>query len=305
MVVESWRSFCRVSAIKLSIHDFARLYSRRDEDGESAYRIPRGYIREFQGDSPEERGIRETDASFRSTRIAELETDVFKHKKRIADADRKLAIKVTKVAENDKRVGANKLQKAINDIVALKSPAPLSKDYRSYPRGYTIAIIRRDGSPLLVPARYQLLPPGKPQSMDRLDLFNARRDNLTGSFWRPLYGASHAVIPAIRFFESVKDAQGQSRELEFSPRDGSTMFIACLYAEWVNPSDPQHIVPGVAAITDDPAPEVAAAGHDRTPINLTWEAALKWLSPEGRSDAELQALLDERQRPYYEHREAA
>jgi hypothetical protein len=52
-------------------------------------------------------------------------------------------------------------------------------------------------------------------------------------------------------------------------------------------------------------PEIAAAGHDRVPINLTWDAALHWLTPEGRSDAELQALLDERQRPFYEHREAA
>ena len=83
------------------------------------------------------------------------------------------------------------------------------------------------------------------------------------------------------------------------------MLIACLYAEWVNPADPTDILPGIAAITDEPAPEVAAAGHDRTPINLSWDAALKWLSPEGRSVEELQALLDERQRPYYEHREAA
>jgi putative SOS response-associated peptidase YedK len=83
------------------------------------------------------------------------------------------------------------------------------------------------------------------------------------------------------------------------------MYIACLYAEWVNPSNPMDRLQGVAAITDDPPPEIAAAGHDRVPVNLAWEAAIKWLEPQGRSDAELQALLDHRQRPYYEHRAAA
>jgi putative SOS response-associated peptidase YedK len=57
-------------------------------------------------------------------------------------------------------------------------------------------------------------------------------------------------------------------------------------------------------ITDDPPPEVAAAGHDRCPINLTREAAEAWLSPQGRDRNELFELLEQRQQPYYEHARA-
>jgi putative SOS response-associated peptidase YedK len=56
-----------------------------------------------------------------------------------------------------------------------------------------------------------------------------------------------------------------------------------------------------AAITDEPPAELAAAGHERCIVNLARAAVDRWLAPLGRPAAELQALLDERERPYYEH----
>ena len=56
-----------------------------------------------------------------------------------------------------------------------------------------------------------------------------------------------------------------------------------------------------AAITDEPPAEVAAAGHDRMIINLKPEHLDAWLRPEGKSLEELQAILSDRQTPYYEH----
>jgi putative SOS response-associated peptidase YedK len=40
-------------------------------------------------------------------------------------------------------------------------------------------------------------------------------------------------------------------------------------------------------------------------VSLAPEAVDRWLTPQGRSADELQAILDDRQRPYYEHRVAA
>jgi len=58
-------------------------------------------------------------------------------------------------------------------------------------------------------------------------------------------------------------------------------------------------------VTDDPEPEVAAAGHDRTIVNLKPENVDAWLTPQGRSVEEMFAILDDKQHPYYEHRKAA
>ena len=61
----------------------------------------------------------------------------------------------------------------------------------------------------------------------------------------------------------------------------------------------------VALITDEPPPEVAAAGHDRCIVPIRPAYIDEWLSP-GATDAKrLFEILDDRERPYYEHRMAA
>jgi hypothetical protein len=50
---------------------------------------------------------------------------------------------------------------------------------------------------------------------------------------------------------------------------------------------------------------VAAAGHDRCVIPLRRENLAKWMNPAGTDRAVLQALLDDRERPYYQHQMAA
>lgn len=305
-VVEKWREFRRASGIRIDIEEFHRLYQLRDLD-EAAARLPRGFDLEFSTPESEvERAIRERIGAWRARRTQQLETELFALRKRLADAERKLAVKETKTARESQRIARSKIAQAMDRLALLRNDAPHENDCRIFPMSHAPVIVRRDGELVLTPARYQLRPPGKLPEVDRqLTLFNARRDNLTGNWWRPLFGASHAILPAVSHFENVAGPDGANRVLEFSPDDGSTMWIACLFAQWVNPRDPSDRLQSFAAITDEPPPEIAAAGHDRVPINLTWEAALQWLQPQGRSDAELQALLDQRQRPFYQHRLAA
>jgi putative SOS response-associated peptidase YedK len=100
------------------------------------------------------------------------------------------------------------------------------------------------------------------------------------------------------FFENV-DRNGKNAVLHFTPRPAHTMLVACLYAEWNDPKEGTLL--SFAAITDDPPTEVRAAGHDRCIVNLQFENVERWLTPAGRSTEELQAILSERQQPYYEH----
>jgi putative SOS response-associated peptidase YedK len=60
-----------------------------------------------------------------------------------------------------------------------------------------------------------------------------------------------------------------------------------------------------AAITDEPPPEVAAAGHDRCVIPLKRENIDSWLNPDPANLDAQYAILDDRETPYYEHRKAA
>src|SRR5204862_4687361 len=101
------------------------------------------------------------------------------------------------------------------------------------------------------------------------------------------------------FFENV-EREGKNQVLHFVPRPADTMLVACLAATWQDSRGGAPLL-SFAAITDEPPAEVAAAGHDRMIINLKREHLDAWLRPQGKSSDELQAILSDRQAPYYEH----
>lgn len=234
--------------------------------------------------------------------VAGLEQELFKQKKRLADAERTLQTKVTKKAENDQRIASNKIEQIKDRLANLKRTDDQPRDSRIYPGMYAPVMVWEDGRRVIKPMRYQCRPAGKPEFYDRKfpGTYNARRDSLEG-FWRPLFSHSHAVMIADRFYENVETPEGNA-VLEFAPRSGEPMLIACLWSRWSAGNDE---LLSFAAITDDPEPEVAAAGHDRTIINIKPEHVDAWLNPKAGELEALYAIFDDKQHPYYEHRKAA
>lgn len=80
------------------------------------------------------------------------------------------------------------------------------------------------------------------------------------------------------------------------------MLAAVLWAHW---TDGKEELDSFARVTDEPPPEVAAAGHDRCIIPIKPEHLDLWLNPDPSKLDELQAVLDDRERPFYGHRLAA
>ena len=56
-----------------------------------------------------------------------------------------------------------------------------------------------------------------------------------------------------------------------------------------------------AMVTDEPPPEVAAAGHDRCPVFLESERIDTWLHPAGKPSNFLLELLDHKEKTFYLH----
>ena len=116
------------------------------------------------------------------------------------------------------------------------------------------------------------------------------------------------------FYENVSRAKMEGRTLaegekdenvvlEFRPSNGLPMLVACLWSRWTAPGEPDLL--SFAAITDEPPPEVAAAGHDRCIIPIKEEHVDAWLNPDPADLAAQYAILDDKDRPYYEHQLAA
>lgn len=51
-----------------------------------------------------------------------------------------------------------------------------------------------------------------------------------------------------------------------------------------------------------PEPEVAAAGYERTIINIRPEHLAAWLNPDPADLGALYAIFDDKRHPFYEHR---
>jgi len=301
-VEEDWKKFLRVTGAHMSIKEFFETYWKRRQG--LPIRMPRMLDRWFDGEAGDEAAaIRKLIAEWNAEQIAKFEQQAFASRKRIVDGERALQVKVTKKAQEDVRIGNNKLQQAREKLDYLKGIEPDPDFARIFPGWYAPVVIVEDGKRVVKPMRYQCRPAGKPAFYDTKypGTYNARRDNLEG-FWKGQFGHTHGITIARKFYENV-DRGGKNAILEFTPNGLDDMIVACLYSRWVG-ADGEELL-SFAAITDEPPPEVAAAGHDRCIIPIKPEHVDAWLNPDPANLATLQAILDDRERPYYEHRLAA
>jgi len=79
--------------------------------------------------------IKEMIDAWNAEEVAELEPELFKQRKRVADAERKLLTKVTKKAQDDVRIGNNKVQQIKGWLDDFKRKTLEPRDERIFPSG--------------------------------------------------------------------------------------------------------------------------------------------------------------------------
>ncbi len=313
MVEQKIKSWMRWNA-RIQTDLFEKLFSRRLKD--DSIKVPKALEANFyEPATPQEARIKKLIDEFHAQKAALLEAELFKQKKRLADAERSLKTKSTKKALEDQRIAGNKVDWHLKRLADLKRVELVPNDSRIFPFWYAPVMVIENGERVVKPMRYHCRMQGKPASYDHRypGLYNARRDNLE-KYWKNVFGHHHAMTLVNSFFENValhdyeqrelRDGEAESNiVLHFNPRPATDMLLACVWDHWSGKGE--DAFDSFALITDEPPPEVAATGHNRCPIPLTMENLDVWLTPEGRDLSTLQALLEDRERPYYEHRKAA
>jgi len=309
-----YRKYVNLFGAQMSIQEYVRLFWDRAEGSKA--KVPKAVEDAFsEPKSDEEREVKALIDRFNAQQVAQLEQDLFRQRERLADAERTLQTKVTKAATESKRIAADKIAWTMLKLEDIRRTTPKERDARIFPGHYAPVMVMEDGKRVIKPLRYQCRVAGKPASYDFKypGTYNARRDSLE-RFWKPLFGHSHGILIVDAFYENVSRARLEGRELaagethenvvlEFKPNPAHQMLVACLWSKWSNGKDPDLLF--FAAITDEPPPEVAAAGHDRCIIPVRPENVDAWLNPDPSNLAAQYAILDDRDRPYYEHRLAA
>ncbi|MBJ6978091.1 SOS response-associated peptidase family protein [Luteimonas sp. MC1895] len=276
-------------------------WTRKGKDAGKRPRMPRAVEREAVALAPASIGA--AIAAADQTEIDQLTQLVFAQRKRVADAERSLQARETKKAREDIRIGTGKVEAAMRRLDELRTPPADAGLGRIYPGYWCPVVIRERGRYVARLMRYQCRLPDWTEAIERRypGTYNARRDNLEKS-WGKVFGHGHGVMVASAFYEHV-DRGGQDQVLEFRPSDGRDMIAACLWTRTTE-QDGSELY-SFAAITDEPPAEVAAAGHDRCIVPIKAEHLEAWLTPDAANLAAMHAILDDRERPYYEHRQAA
>lgn len=310
---QNYRKYVRAYGADVDFERFVQLYFERESN--ARLRIAKAMDAAFaEPENDATRRIAELISAHDRGQAAKLEQELFKQRKRLADAERTLQSKTTKAALENRRIASEKIEWALGKLSDLRRHELVDEDSRIFPGWYAPVMLVEDGRRVIRPMRYQCRPAGKPAFYDAKfpGTYNARRDSL-GGFWKQQFGRTHGIVVANAFFENVSRHRLEGRELadgerdenvilEFRPRPTQDMLIACLWSRWSAPGQPD--LWSFAAITDEPPAEVAAAGHDRCIIPIRAANLDAWLDPRGDLAA-MQAILDDRERPYYEHRLAA
>ncbi|SAL65183.1 SOS response-associated peptidase family protein [Caballeronia humi] len=309
-----YRKYVKMFGAHMDVREFARLYWERTEGSKA--KIPKAMDDAFSAPrTDEERQIKEFIDQYNAEQATKLEQDLFKQRTRLADAERTLQTKITKAATESKRIATDKIEASLRRLNDLNRTIPEPRDSRIFPGHYAPVLVVENGKYVVKPMRYQCRIAGKPANYDIKfpGTYNARRDNLEG-FWKPLFGHTHGVLLVDVFYENVSKAKWEGTlleshdkdenvVLEFRPSNGQLMLVACLWSRWSAPDLPDLL--SFAAITDEPPVEVAAAGHDRCIVPIRPENVEAWLHADALNRDALHTILDDKDRPYYEHRLAA
>jgi len=290
---------------------FEDLFRRRleGEDLKIAKALEFNYRRDPKTDA--ERRVRDLIEAWIERENSKDRAKIVEQEERLRTAEAKIAAhesgasikKLSKKVYDDRRIAAGWIEKRSQWIERRSRVELKDGDSRIFPMWFFPMVYFDGKENVVAPFRYHLRPEGKPASFDsRFDgTYNARRDRLREvPWWKDAYGRHHGVFVVYRFFENVPEHRYHGRELKageresnmvvsFDPGAGREMLVPALFTRWRGAGG-EPPVDGAAAITFDPAPEVAAAGHDRTVGRLKAQNVDGFLRPKGQSLADLEAL---------------
>lgn len=168
----SYRSYVREWRVDISIKEYLKLYRFREAAATKVH-IPKGMDTAFaEPATDEEREIKALIDRFNADQVKEVETDLFKQRKRLADAVRTLETKTTKKATEDKRIAGDKIESAKDKLANLHRTEPKDSDGRIFPFWWAPVMVMESGKLVVKPMRYHC----------RLDGWNADMEKDYGTY---------------------------------------------------------------------------------------------------------------------------
>jgi hypothetical protein len=149
----------------MSIKEFYDLFWRRKSDPK--VKVPKAMEAAFADPTSDVgRQIKALIDEFSAEQEVKLQQELFKQKKRLADAERVLQTKSTKKAEEEQRISTSKIEWALGKLSDLHRTQLVDEDSRIFPQHFAPVMVMENGRRVIKPMRYQCRPAGKPAFHD-------------------------------------------------------------------------------------------------------------------------------------------
>ena len=140
LVEAAYEKYVRMFGADISLKEFVKRYAGRHGGG--PFRFPKAMDASFaHPKNKDEQEIHELILSYDAAQAAKLEQELFKQKKRLADAERTLQTKTTKRALEDQRIASTKIDWAKGKLADIKRADLKEKDSRIFPGWYAPVMI--------------------------------------------------------------------------------------------------------------------------------------------------------------------
>ncbi len=163
----SYRRYVRDFGARISLERFIDLFWEKRRDGGWS-KLPKAMRAAFEAPTNEgERAIADLIAAAEREQAGVFEAEMFQQNTRLTTAERTLATKPTKKAENDQRIAIDKISRAQRNLADLQRTELLPRDSRIFPGHYAPVLVVEHGQLTVIPMRYQCRLPGWTAAMER------------------------------------------------------------------------------------------------------------------------------------------
>src|SRR5262249_53896546 len=139
-VQQGYRKYVRAYGADIDIKEFVRLYWQRQTD--ARIRIAKAMDTAFAEPANEDEcTIKRLIDEYDAQQATKLEQELFKQRKRLANAERTLQVKTTKAALESKRIATDKVQWALGKLSDLRRTELNDEDSRIFPAWYAPELV--------------------------------------------------------------------------------------------------------------------------------------------------------------------
>src|SRR5476651_2129858 len=150
----NYKKYVRLWGADIDIKEFVRLYWLRQEGAK--LKIPKGMDASFSDPQDfDEQKIKALINEFDTLQVSKLQQELFKQRKRVADAERTLQTKITKAATESQRIASRKIEWSMGKLADLRRTELIDEDSRIFPGWYAPVMIVENGKCVIKPMRYQ------------------------------------------------------------------------------------------------------------------------------------------------------